>query len=92
MANAVFCQHRFQLLIGDFVPQRFAFNFVGIDVVSAGNMADKVKLWCAPGCFNDFPVTGRFCRNLFTLLQVMQPLRVNQLLKVRQFLQAGRFA
>ncbi|GCM21593.1 hypothetical protein ExPCM16_00869 [Escherichia coli] len=92
MANAVFCQHRFQLFIRNFVPQRFAFHFVGVDVVSAGNMADKVKFWSAPGRFNDFPVTGRFRRNLFTLLQVMQPLRIYQLFKVRQFLQTGRFA
>lgn len=47
MANAVFCQHRFQLFIRNFVPQRFAFHFVGVDVVSAGNMADKVKFWSA---------------------------------------------
>lgn len=91
MVNVVFCQYCFQLFIRNFVLQWFVFYFVGIDVVSIGNMVDKVKFRSVSGCFNDFLVIGRFCCNFFILLQVVQLLWINQLFKVWQFLQMGRF-
>lgn len=53
-------------------------------------MAEQIKFRRAPCGFNHFPVTGRFRGHLFTLLQVMQPLRINQLFEMRQSLQTGR--
>ena len=83
-------QHRFQLVVGDFIPQRLAFHFVGVDVSRAGNMVQQIKLRRAPGRFYDFPFTrGRGCHR-FTLLELVDPLRIDQLFKVRQTLQAVR--
>ncbi|MNI89972.1 hypothetical protein D3C73_1474440 [compost metagenome] len=67
----MFSQHRFELRVGDFVPQRFAFDFVGINVSGTRNMTEQIELRCPPGRFNDFPVTGRFGGDGFALLQVV---------------------
>jgi hypothetical protein len=88
MTNTLFRQQRFQLGIGDLIPQRFAFHLVGIDIAGAGNMIQQIEFGRAPGGFNHFPLSGRCGGHRFTLLEVVQPLRVNQLLKVRQLLQA----
>ena len=89
MADTVLRQHRFELFVGHFVPQRFAFDFVGINVARTRDVAQQIQLRRAPGGLNHFPVARRFSRYVFTLLQVVQPLRVHQLFEVRQTLQAG---
>ena len=81
-------QHRFQLVVGDFIPQRFAFHLVGVDIARAGNVVQQVKLRCTPGGLNHFPVARRCGSHGFTLLEPVDPLRVNQLFKVRQALKA----
>ena len=87
MTNAVFRQHRFQLGVGHFIPQRLAFHLVGVDIACIRNMADQIELRRAPGGFNHLIVARRFRRNVFPLLQVVQPLWINQLFEVRQLLQ-----
>ena len=86
----MFRQHRFELRVGNFIPKRFAFNFVGINVARTRDVAEQIQLRRAPGGLNHFPVTRRFSGYVFTLLQVVQPLWVHQLFEVRQTLQAGR--
>ena len=88
MAYPVLSQHRFQPVVGDFIPQRLAFHLVGVDIARAGNVAQEVKLRCAPGGFNHFPVTRRRGGHGFTLLEAVDPLRVNQLFKMGQALKA----
>ncbi|MNN57284.1 hypothetical protein D3C81_1722650 [compost metagenome] len=90
MTDPLFRQQRFELIVGDFVPQRFAFNIIGVDITRARNMAQQIEFRCPPGGFKHFPVTFWFGRDSFTLLQIMQPLRKNQLFNVRQLLQALR--
>ena len=90
MANAMFCQHRFEIRIRNFVPQRLAFHFIGVDIVCAGDVAQQIKFRCAPGRFNHFPLAGRRSRDRLTLLELVQPLRVDQLLEVGETLEARR--
>ena len=92
MANTVFCQHRFKLRVGDFIPQRLALHLVGIDIPGARNMAQQIQLRRAPCGFKHFPFPGRGGGHRFTLLKIVQPLRIHQLLKMRQLLQALRLA
>ncbi len=92
MADAVLRQHRLQLRIGHFIPQRFALHLIGIDIARARDMAQQIELRCPPGGLNYFPVAGRGGGHAFPLLQVVQPLRINQLFKVRQLLQTVSLA
>ncbi|SSK79632.1 Uncharacterised protein [Klebsiella pneumoniae] len=88
MPDAVLRQHRFQLCVGHFIPQRFAFHLIGIDIARARDMAQQIEFRRSPGGFEHFPVAGRGGGYAFSLLQVVQPLGVDQLFKVRQLLQA----
>ena len=51
-------------------------------------MAQQIKLRRAPGGFKNFPFTGRRGGNRLAALEVVQPLRIYQLFKMRQLLQA----
>jgi hypothetical protein len=55
-------------------------------------MAQQIKLRRAPGGLEHLPVPGRRGGDRFTLLEVVQPLRIHQLFKMRQLLQAVRLA
>ena len=55
LTNALFRQQCFQLGIGDLIPQRFAFDLVGVDISGAreyDSAADRI--WARPGGFNHF--------------------------------------
>ncbi len=90
MADPMFCQHRLQIGIGNFVPQRLAFHLVGVDIACAGNMAQQIKFRCAPGGFNHFPLPGRGGGHRLALLELVQPLRVDQLFEVGEALETRR--
>ncbi|MNN56346.1 hypothetical protein D3C81_1712680 [compost metagenome] len=71
MANALFCQQRFQFVVGDFIPQRLAFDVVGIDITRARNVIQQIKFRCAPGGFDNFITARRRRRDLFALHQLV---------------------
>lgn len=74
---------RFAMFIRNFTPTAVRFT-AGIDAVSTGNMADKVKLERLK-CFTTFQsLWAGFCQPSLILLQVVQPFVINQLLKARR--------
>ena len=86
MTDTVLCQHRFQFVVRDFIPQRLAFHFVGVDVARTGNVIQQIKLRRTPGSFDHFPVPRRSGSDGFTLLELVDPLWVDELFEVRQAL------
>ncbi|MNC71218.1 hypothetical protein D3C75_1221120 [compost metagenome] len=53
-------------------------------------MVQQVKFRRAPGGFNHLPLPGRGGGNRLTLLELMQPLGINQLFEMGQTLEAIR--
>lgn len=68
MPDAVLRQHRLQLRVGHFIPQRFALHLIGIDIARARDMAQQIELRRSPGGFKHFPIACRGGGDRFPLL------------------------